>query len=59
MPAGKSLAAKQVNFYNDLPGIYFQLTNGQWPIFLPGDVHAPMIAADEHPIQKLLMKVKI
>jgi beta-galactosidase beta subunit len=35
----------------------FQLTDGQFVIFYPGDVHAPMIGEGE--IKKLVFKVKI
>jgi len=48
---------KDVLFYNDAPDMYFQLTNGQFAIFFPEDVHAPMIG--EGPIKKLVIKVKI
>ena len=48
---------KDVQFYSDVPDMYFQLTNGQFAIFFPGDVHAPMIG--KGPIKKLVIKVKI
>ncbi len=48
---------KDVLFYSDAPDMYFQLTNGQFAIFFPDDVHAPMIG--EGPIKKLVIKVKI
>jgi len=48
---------KDVLFYNDTPDMYFQLTNYQFAIFFPEDVHAPMIGEDE--IKKLVIKVKI
>lgn len=44
-------------FYNDTPDMYFQLTNQQFAIFFPDDVHAPMIGNGN--IKKLLIKVKI
>lgn len=44
-------------FYNDVPDMYFQITNNQFAIFFPDDVHAPMIG--EGMIKKLLMKVKL
>ena len=50
--------AKDVLFYADAPDMYFQLTNGQFAIFFPEDVHAPMIG-DENLIKKLVLKVKI
>lgn len=48
---------KDVQFYSDAPDMYFQLTNGQFAIFFPEDVHAPMIG--KGPIKKLVIKVKI
>ena len=48
---------KDVQFYSDVPDMYFQLTNGQFAIFFPEDVHAPMIGDNE--IKKLVIKVKI
>ncbi len=48
---------KDVVFYSDSPDMYFQLTNGQFAIFFPNDVHAPMIG--EGLIKKLVIKVKI
>jgi len=48
---------KDVQLYNDLPDMFFQLTDGQFAIFFPEDVHAPMIGEGE--IKKLVIKVKI
>lgn len=48
---------KDVQLYSDTPDMYFQLTDGQFAIFFPEDVHAPMIGEDE--IKKLVIKVKI
>lgn len=50
-------AEKDVQFYSDEPDTYFSLTDGQFAIFFPEDVHAPMIGEDE--IRKLVIKVKI
>jgi len=50
-------AEKDVIFYNDQPDMYFQLKAGQFAIFFPEDVHAPMIG--EGPVKKLVVKVKI
>jgi len=44
-------------FYNDRPDMFFQLTNNQFAIFFPEDVHAPMIGKSE--IKKMVIKVKI
>lgn len=49
-------AAKDVQLYNEQPDMYFELTNGQFVIFFPEDVHAPMIGDAE--IRKLVVKVK-
>jgi YhcH/YjgK/YiaL family protein len=59
VPKGEYNAEKDVSFYDDAPDMYFQLTNGQFAIFFPEDVHAPMIAADDNSIRKLVIKVKI
>ncbi|SJZ37063.1 YhcH/YjgK/YiaL family protein [Sediminibacterium ginsengisoli] len=48
---------KDVVFYNDTPDMYFALGAGQFGIFYPEDVHAPMIGNDN--IKKLVIKVKI
>lgn len=48
---------KDVIFYSDKPDTYFQLHAGQFAIFYPEDVHAPMIG--EGPIKKLVVKVKL
>ncbi len=48
---------KDVLFFCDTPDMFFQLTNGQFAIFFPEDVHAPMIG--EGAIKKLVIKVKI
>jgi YhcH/YjgK/YiaL family protein len=50
-------AEKDVQLYNEQPDMYFQLTGGQFAIFFPEDVHAPMIGEVE--IKKLVIKVKI
>lgn len=47
---------KDVQLYHEQPDMYFQLTNGQFAIFFPEDVHAPMIGEGE--IKKLVIKVK-
>lgn len=48
---------KDVSFYNDEPETYFQLSDLQFAIFFPEDVHAPMIG--DGVIKKLVVKVKI
>ena len=48
---------KDVLYYTDAPDMFFELTDGQFVIFFPEDVHAPMIGEGE--IKKLVVKVKI
>jgi biofilm protein TabA len=57
IPNGDYNAEKDVRFYSDVPDTFFQLTDGQFAIFFPEDVHAPMIGGTE--IKKLVIKVKI
>ena len=47
---------KDVTFFNGTPDTYFQLHEGQFAIFYPEDVHAPMIG--EGLVKKLVLKVK-
>ena len=48
---------KDVQLYQEQPDMYFQLKGGQFAIFFPEDVHAPMIG--EGDIKKLVIKVKL
>jgi len=48
---------KDVLFYNDTPDMFFELQGGQFTIFFPNDVHAPLIGEGE--IKKMVIKVKI
>jgi biofilm protein TabA len=56
-PNGDYNEEKDVRFFSDSPDTFFQLTDGQFAIFFPHDVHAPMIG--EAAIKKLVIKVKI
>lgn len=56
-PNGDCNPEKDVRFFSDAPDMSFQLTDGQFAIFYPEDVHAPMIGDGE--IKKLVFKVKI
>jgi biofilm protein TabA len=56
-PNGEYNLEKDVRFFSDAPDMYFQLTDGQFGIFFPEDVHAPMIGEGE--IKKIVIKVKI
>jgi biofilm protein TabA len=57
IPNGEFNTEKDVQFFSDVPDMYFQLTNNQFAIFFPEDVHAPMIGEGE--IKKLVIKVRI
>jgi YhcH/YjgK/YiaL family protein len=50
-------AEKDVTFFSDEPDSYFTLTEGQFVIFYPEDVHAPMIG--EGPVKKLVVKIRL
>lgn len=56
-PNGGYNAEKDVQYYHDAPDTFFQLMNGQFAIFFPEDVHAPMIGEGE--IKKLVVKVRM
>lgn len=56
-PRGEYNTEKDVLFYDDAPDMFFGLNAGQFAIFYPEDVHAPMIG--EGLIKKLVLKVKI
>lgn len=48
---------KDVAFYDETPDMFFKLTDNQFVIFFPEDVHAPMIGDDV--IKKLVLKIRI
>ncbi len=56
-PRGEYNPEKDVLFYDDAPDMFFGMTDNQFAIFYPEDVHAPMIG--EGVIKKLVIKVKI
>lgn len=56
-PNGEYNPEKDIRFFNETPDMYFQLTDNQFVIFYPNDVHAPMIGEGE--IKKIVIKVKI
>ncbi len=55
-PKGEYNAEKDVLFYNDSPDMHFTLTDNQFAIFFPEDVHAPMIS--DGVVKKMIIKVK-
>jgi biofilm protein TabA len=56
-PKGEYSDEKDVLFFNDAADTTFQLKGGQFAIFYPEDVHAPMMGDDL--IKKLVVKVRI
>jgi YhcH/YjgK/YiaL family protein len=56
-PNGDYNPEKDVQLYHDPALSFFRLTPGQFAIFFPEDVHAPMIG--DGVIRKLVLKVKI
>jgi biofilm protein TabA len=48
---------KDIMFYNDEPDMFFSLRDGQFVIFYPEDVHAPMIGDGN--IRKTVIKVRV
>lgn len=56
-PNGDYNPGKDVRYFSDSPDMSFQLTDNQFAIFFPEDVHAPMIGEGE--IKKLVFKVRI
>lgn len=56
-PNGDYNPEKDVQFYRDAPDTFFTLGPGQFVIFFPEDVHAPMIG--DGVIKKLVMKIKL
>jgi YhcH/YjgK/YiaL family protein len=56
-PRGEYDSKKDVLFYEDAPDFFFKLYPGQFGIYFPDDVHAPMIG--EGKIKKVVMKIKV
>ena len=56
-PNGDFNETKDLQLFQDAPDTFFHLTDGQFVIFYPEDVHAPLIC--EGNIKKLVIKVKI
>lgn len=58
-PNGEYNEEKDVLFFNDKPDTFFDLTDKQFAIFFPEDVHAPMIGKEDEMIKKLVIKVRL
>jgi len=48
---------KDLQFFKDLPDIWFPCQNGMFIIFFPEDAHMPMISSDE--LHKVIVKVLV
>lgn len=57
LPNGDYNQEKDMQLYLDQPDTFFNLTDHQFVIFFPEDVHAPMIGEGE--ITKMVIKVRI
>lgn len=47
---------RDVTFFEDTPDTFLKLTNSQFAVFFPNDVHAPMIG--DGIIKKMIFKIK-
>lgn len=56
-PRGAYNQEKDVLFFEDAPDFFFKLSPGQFGIYFPTDVHAPMIG--EGKIRKVVLKVRV
>ena len=56
LPNGDFDVERDVQIYSDTPDMFFTLSNEQFVVLFPEDVHAPMIG--DGPIRKLVLKVK-
>lgn len=56
-PNGDYNVEKDIQFFYDEPDTFFDLTDGQFVVFFPEDVHLPMLGNGN--IQKVVIKVKI
>ena len=56
-PRGEYDAKKDVLFFEDAPDFFFKLNPGQFGIYFPDDVHAPMIG--EGKIKKAVVKIRV
>ena len=56
-PRGEYDAKKDVLFFEDAPDFFFKLNPGQFGIYFPDDVHAPMIG--EGKIKKVVVKIRV
>ena len=48
--------ARDIQFFRDLPQVYFPLHQGMFTIFMPEDAHAPQIGTGE--VKKAVVKVR-
>lgn len=48
---------KDIQFFDDTPQTYYEVTQGQFTLLFPEDAHAPMVG--EGTIRKVIVKVRI
>jgi YhcH/YjgK/YiaL family protein len=56
-PRGAYDTKNDILFFEDAPDFFFKLYPGQFGIYFPDDVHAPMIG--EGKIRKVVMKIRL
>lgn len=56
-PKGEYSQEKDVLFFGDTPDVWFNLAAGDFTIFFPEDVHAPMVG--EGLIKKVVVKIPV
>ena len=57
LPQGEFDAAKDIQFFDDVPQTYYEVTPGQFTLLFPEDAHAPMVG--EGTIRKVIVKVRV
>jgi YhcH/YjgK/YiaL family protein len=57
LPKGEYNSEEDVLFFADKPDMFFKLSENQFAIYFPDDVHAPMIG--EGMIKKMVIKVRV
>lgn len=56
LPRGEFDAAKDIQFFDDVPQTYYTLRPGQFTVLFPEDGHAPMVG--EGTVRKIIVKVR-
>ena len=56
LPQGEFDAAKDIQFFDDVPQTYYTLRPGQFTVLFPEDGHAPMVG--QGTVRKIIVKVR-